>query len=209
MSLYHMYVAGVRPAGGDHLPRHAPAVRADAGLPAVPDAPRAGRRGASLDVAAAGAGLRRSCCTSFSTTTYFINRIIYIDDLTSSDKFYAVVAVVIVLEATRRVIGLGAAAHRDRVPGLRDRLHARDARRADGAAVPVHRGHLRLDARRVGELRDAVRAVRRVHGEKRHRPAVHGLRDVDHRPSRRAGPARSPSCRRACSARCRAARSPT
>ncbi len=36
---------------------------------------------------------------------YFINRIIYIDPLTLGDRFFAVVAVVIVLEATRRVIG--------------------------------------------------------------------------------------------------------
>ena len=42
----------------------------------------------------------------FTNYEYFINRIIYIDDLTIADKFYAVVAVVIVLEATRRVIGL-------------------------------------------------------------------------------------------------------
>jgi len=35
----------------------------------------------------------------------FTNRIIYIDELTAWDKFYAVVAVVVVLEATRRVIG--------------------------------------------------------------------------------------------------------
>lgn len=42
----------------------------------------------------------------FLNYDYFINRIIYIDDLTPSDMFFAVVAVVIVLEATRRVIGL-------------------------------------------------------------------------------------------------------
>jgi TRAP transporter 4TM/12TM fusion protein len=35
----------------------------------------------------------------------FLDRIIYIDDLTTSDKVNAVIAVVIVLEATRRVIG--------------------------------------------------------------------------------------------------------
>jgi TRAP transporter 4TM/12TM fusion protein len=35
----------------------------------------------------------------------FTNRIIYIDELTPWDKFYAVVAVVIVLEGTRRVLG--------------------------------------------------------------------------------------------------------
>src|SRR5438552_3369143 len=42
----------------------------------------------------------------FLNYDYFINRIIYIDDLTATDKFYAVAAVAIVLEATRRVIGL-------------------------------------------------------------------------------------------------------
>ncbi len=35
----------------------------------------------------------------------FINRIIYIDDLSAWDKFYAVAAIVVVLEGTRRVIG--------------------------------------------------------------------------------------------------------
>lgn len=35
----------------------------------------------------------------------FINRIIYIDDLTPGDQFFAVVAVLLVLEGTRRVIG--------------------------------------------------------------------------------------------------------
>ncbi len=35
----------------------------------------------------------------------FTNRIIYIDDLTPWDKFYAVAAVLVVLEGTRRVIG--------------------------------------------------------------------------------------------------------
>ena len=42
----------------------------------------------------------------FLTYDAFINRIIYIDEMTFWDKFYAVVAVIIVLEATRRVIGL-------------------------------------------------------------------------------------------------------
>ena len=42
----------------------------------------------------------------FLNYDYYINRIIYIDDLTAWDIFYAVVAVAIVLEATRRVIGL-------------------------------------------------------------------------------------------------------
>jgi len=41
----------------------------------------------------------------FLNYAYFENRIIYIDDLTPWDKFYAVVSVIVVLEATRRVIG--------------------------------------------------------------------------------------------------------
>ena len=41
----------------------------------------------------------------FLNYEYFINRIIYIDDLTAADKFYAVGSIVVVLEATRRVIG--------------------------------------------------------------------------------------------------------
>jgi TRAP-type uncharacterized transport system fused permease subunit len=35
----------------------------------------------------------------------FVNRIIYIDELTAWDRFYAVAAVLVVLDATRRVIG--------------------------------------------------------------------------------------------------------
>ncbi|HUY02231.1 MAG TPA: TRAP transporter permease [Rhodocyclaceae bacterium] len=42
----------------------------------------------------------------FLNYDYFINRIIYIDDLTPWDKIYGVTAVIVVLEATRRVIGL-------------------------------------------------------------------------------------------------------
>jgi TRAP transporter 4TM/12TM fusion protein len=41
----------------------------------------------------------------FLNYEYFTNRIIYIDDLTPWDKFYGVVAVLVVLEGTRRVIG--------------------------------------------------------------------------------------------------------
>ena len=41
----------------------------------------------------------------FFNYEYYNNRIIYIDELTAWDKFYAVVSVLVVLEATRRVIG--------------------------------------------------------------------------------------------------------
>jgi TRAP transporter 4TM/12TM fusion protein len=41
----------------------------------------------------------------FLNYEYYTNRIIYIDALTPWDQFYAVVAVLVVLEATRRVIG--------------------------------------------------------------------------------------------------------
>jgi TRAP transporter 4TM/12TM fusion protein len=41
----------------------------------------------------------------FFNYQYFLDRIIYIDDLTAADKFYAIVSIVVVLDATRRVIG--------------------------------------------------------------------------------------------------------
>jgi len=41
----------------------------------------------------------------FFNYEYYTNRIIYIDELTTADKFWAVSSVVIVLEATRRVLG--------------------------------------------------------------------------------------------------------
>ena len=41
----------------------------------------------------------------FFNYQYFTDRTIYIDELSVSDRFYAVVAVLVVLEATRRVIG--------------------------------------------------------------------------------------------------------
>ncbi len=105
MSLYHMYVAAFGPPEaiifrGTHLlfaltlvfllypikPRGAPAWRS-----------------VDLLLLALGYGF---VLHIFANYEYFINRIIYIDDLTIADKFYAVIAVVIVLEATRRVIGL-------------------------------------------------------------------------------------------------------
>jgi TRAP transporter 4TM/12TM fusion protein len=43
----------------------------------------------------------------FINYDYVINRIIYIDELTLSDKIYAALAILLVLEATRRVLGWG------------------------------------------------------------------------------------------------------
>jgi TRAP transporter 4TM/12TM fusion protein len=45
----------------------------------------------------------------FINYDYVINRIIYIDELTLPDKVYAILAVLLVLEATRRVLGWGLA----------------------------------------------------------------------------------------------------
>jgi TRAP transporter 4TM/12TM fusion protein len=45
----------------------------------------------------------------FINYDYVINRIIYIDELTLPDKIYATLAIVLVLEATRRVLGWGLA----------------------------------------------------------------------------------------------------
>ena len=106
MSLYHMYVGGVRAARGGHLPRHAPAVRADAGLPALSDCAR--RR--------AGVAHRSTCCCSprgFGVRPAHLPQLRLLHQshhlhrrphgLGQGSSPWS--RVVIVLEATRRVIG--------------------------------------------------------------------------------------------------------
>ena len=105
MSVYHMYVAAFGPPEaiifrGTHLLFALTLVFLL--YPLRPRGPAAWRT-ADLLLLALGYGF---VLHIFINHEYFINRIIYIDDLTAWDKFYAVVAVVIVLEATRRVIGL-------------------------------------------------------------------------------------------------------
>ncbi|HKW80844.1 MAG TPA: TRAP transporter large permease subunit, partial [Casimicrobiaceae bacterium] len=105
MSLYHMYVAAFGPPEaiifrGTHLLFALTLVfllypSRRGGAP--------GWRALDLLLLALGYGFVLHIFTNYD---YFINRIIYIDDLTLADKVYAVIAVAIVLEATRRVIGL-------------------------------------------------------------------------------------------------------
>jgi TRAP transporter 4TM/12TM fusion protein len=101
MSLYHMYVAAFGPPEalifrGTHLLFTLTLVfllyPAGAGA----------RRVIDFVLLAGGWGLVLHIFLNYS---YFENRIIYIDDLQPWDKFYAVVSVIVVLEATRRVIG--------------------------------------------------------------------------------------------------------
>ena len=105
MSLYHMYVAGFGPPEavifrGIHLMFALTLV-----FLLYPTRPGGGLAWRIVDVVflAASWGF---ILHIFLTYDAFINRIIYIDDLTAWDKFFAVVSVIIVLEATRRVIGL-------------------------------------------------------------------------------------------------------
>jgi TRAP transporter 4TM/12TM fusion protein len=104
MSLYHMYVAAFGPPEavifrGTHLLFALTLV-----FLLYPTRPgRPAWRTLDLALLALGFGFVLHILANYE---YFINRIIYIDDLTASDRFFAVVAVVIVLEATRRVIGL-------------------------------------------------------------------------------------------------------
>ena len=104
MSLYHMYVAAFGPPEavifrGTHLLFALTLV-----FLLYPSRPgRPAWRTLDFALLALGFGF---VLHIFANYDYFINRIIYIDDLTAWDRFYAVVAVVIVLEATRRVIGL-------------------------------------------------------------------------------------------------------
>jgi TRAP transporter 4TM/12TM fusion protein len=104
MSLYHMYVAAFGPPEaiifrGTHLLFTLTLV-----FLLYPTRP--GRaRWRTLDAALLALGFG-FVLHIFLNYAYFTNRIIYIDDLTAWDRIYALVAVVVVLEATRRVIGL-------------------------------------------------------------------------------------------------------
>jgi len=104
MSLYHMYVAGFGPPEamifrGTHLLFALTLVfllypsRADGGP---------GWRILDYALLAAGWGFVLNIFLHYQA---FTDRIIYIDELTVADKLWAVVSVLIVLEATRRVIG--------------------------------------------------------------------------------------------------------
>jgi TRAP transporter 4TM/12TM fusion protein len=104
MSLYHMYVAAFGPPEavvfrGTHLLFALTLV-----YMLYPLRPRAAARWRLADLVMLALGWG-SVLHIFLNYDYFVNRIIYIDDLTAWDKFYAVAAVLVVLDATRRVIG--------------------------------------------------------------------------------------------------------
>jgi len=104
MSLYHMYVAATGPPEavifrGTHLLFALTLVFIL--YPLVPAGRGAWR---VVDALLLAAGVA-SVLYIFFNYEYFTNRIIYIDELTFWDKAYSVVAIVVVLEATRRVIG--------------------------------------------------------------------------------------------------------
>jgi hypothetical protein len=104
MSLYHMYVAAFGPPDAVDLPRHPPPLRADARLRPCIRCGRTLRAGGGWRTRAAGARLG-FVLHILLNYEYFTSRILYIDELTAADKFYSVVAIVITLEATRRIIG--------------------------------------------------------------------------------------------------------
>jgi TRAP transporter 4TM/12TM fusion protein len=104
MSLYHMYVAAFGPPEamifrGTHLLFAITLVYI---LYPLRKAGPWGWRLADLVMLVAGWGF---VLHIFLNYEYFVNRMIYIDDLTVADKVYAVLSVLVVLDATRRVIG--------------------------------------------------------------------------------------------------------
>jgi TRAP transporter 4TM/12TM fusion protein len=104
MSLYHMYVAGFGPPEavifrGTHLMFAIGLV-----FLLYPTRAGGGALWRVLDFALLGLGLA-FVLNIFLNYQAFTNRIIYIDELTLADKVFAVVAVLVVLEGTRRVIG--------------------------------------------------------------------------------------------------------
>jgi TRAP transporter 4TM/12TM fusion protein len=104
MSVYHMYVAAFGPPEavifrGTHLLFALTLV-----FLLFPVRPDAGLAGRVIDVLLLLAGWG-FVLHIFLNYQYFTNRIIYIDELTFADKFWAVTAVIVVLEGTRRVLG--------------------------------------------------------------------------------------------------------
>ncbi len=104
MSLYHMYVAAFGPPEalifrGTHLMFATTLV-----FLLYPFRREGGWGWRALDAAFLVAGLGLVLHIFFNYQ-YYTNRIIYIDELTLADKFWAVVSVIVVLEGTRRVIG--------------------------------------------------------------------------------------------------------
>src|SRR5512146_2167746 len=104
MSLYHMYVAAFGPPEavifrGTHLLFALTLVYIL--YPLKPGGSLAWR---AVDFALLALGWA-AVLHIFVNYEYFINRIIYIDDLTFADKAYAVACTAVVLDATRRVIG--------------------------------------------------------------------------------------------------------
>ena len=103
MSLYHMYIAIVGPPEtyfirGTHL------LFALVLVVLLHPAARGGIAGLATDGLLL-AGSIGVIAYLFVNHDYILFRIIYIDELTLADKFFAVVAVLTVLEATRRIIG--------------------------------------------------------------------------------------------------------
>ena len=86
------------------VPRHASAVRDDAGVHHPPAQRRAGRPAECARSRAAGSG-GAPILYLFVNYDYIVNRIFYVDELTTMDMIMGVVMTVMVLEAARRVIG--------------------------------------------------------------------------------------------------------
>jgi TRAP transporter 4TM/12TM fusion protein len=104
MSLYHMYVAAFGPPEavifrGTHL-----AFALTLVFLLYPLRPGGGIAWRAADALILAAGLA-FIAHIFTNYDYFVNRIIYIDTLTMADRIFAVIAVLVVLEGTRRVIG--------------------------------------------------------------------------------------------------------
>jgi TRAP transporter 4TM/12TM fusion protein len=104
MSLYHMYVAAFGPPEalifrGTHLMFALSLV-----FLLYPSRPGGGAGWRVLDgvLLLAGMGIVLHIFVNYQ---YYTNRIIYIDELTFADKAWAIVSVLVILEATRRVLG--------------------------------------------------------------------------------------------------------
>jgi TRAP transporter 4TM/12TM fusion protein len=104
MSLYHMYVAAFGPPDAVHFRGIHLLFALTLVYILYPLMPHRAIAWRLVDAAFLAAGWA-AVLYIFINYDYFINRIIYIDELTVWDRIYAVAAVVVVLDGTRRVIG--------------------------------------------------------------------------------------------------------
>ena len=170
MSLYHMYVAGFGPPEavifrGTHLMFALVLV-----FLLYPTLSGTSVKWRTYDMLLLALGLG-GVLNIFFDYEAFIDRIIYIDDLTTRDIFFGVATDSSRARRNPASHWLGLTHHSDRICVLRSDLYEGDPSRSARAVVSLDRGNFWLHTRCISSLRHALCDFWRFHGKKRHRPA--------------------------------------